>query len=112
MKESVPLCLQDICIKRIDAIQGRASQPLVAFSTKEGDRKMDAAAHRIEGNANSPVLYVVHDAGAEQYDLKAGVRPLELTRMEGGDRRARLHSESNRANRGASHPPADGPWPA
>src|SRR6266704_6249757 len=29
----------------------------------------------------------------------SGVRPLEPTRIEGGDRRTRLHSESNRANR-------------
>src|SRR6266536_1500358 len=29
----------------------------------------------------------------------SGVRSLEPTRIEGGDRRTRLHSESNRANR-------------
>ena len=34
----------------------------------------------------------------------SGARPLEPARIEGGDRRTRLHSESNRANRGRQRP--------
>jgi len=35
----------------------------VAFSTKEGDENMNAAAHRVEGYANAPVLYMAPEPG-------------------------------------------------
>ena len=39
-------------------MQGRASSPLVAFSTKEGDQNMNAATHKVKGSAKVPVLYM------------------------------------------------------
>ena len=45
-------------------MRGCASQPLVAFSTKQGSQKMNAAAHRVEGNANTPVLYIALKSSA------------------------------------------------
>jgi len=41
-----------------DAMTGRASEPPVTFPAKDADHTRNAAIHRMEGNANAPVLYM------------------------------------------------------
>ena len=46
--------------------------PLVAFSTKEGDQKMNPATHGNEDNASAPVLYMALELSNKSWRLAFG----------------------------------------